>query len=682
MADRRTRDPQTLVWSDDNAVMKTIQATHGLDDFAFKIRPLLLDIRDKRTGFLNEIDLGDISMQEKLVLEINNISWEVKSIHASNVVEMLPIGGILSNCGDGENMHKTVLDVFNALSSFFWAGKAVIALAAFAVNYGEFWLVKQLQSTNPVAQSLAFLEQLQPEMEQKLMFQNMDTLIKAVLNLTKCICESVDVQSNNYLKPDLPELKSMMAKIPEYTYWIIRSIVTCQTQLSNLNAYEYTSSSIEALNVSILVDKVTGFSDSMRTQLDLCYQQAEENRNVDVYGKLKKLLEVTSNKDNVMILKALISDQEETPLYDGHTNTQVRIEDLGNKMVLLYLSELKQSCSLELSVLSEMYLTTGQKPKEYEIVWIPVIEEKSLANPEKKKLFKEVQNTMPWLSLRDLSLLDPAVVKYIKDDWQFQRRSMIKVVYQQGRLSKNHDAMHMVFIWGCLAEPFSRKKEKDLWEKENWSVDLLLNNIETSAIEWALEGKFICLYGGEDTVWIQNFTTVVSDIFQQSQVPIMTLYLGTNDMNAIVEQKKYSNIILDPMKIKLFWARLESIRQSRVQIGVLPESDEIIKEVFKMLSFGCSKRGWAIISKGSNEMAKGMGDIMLKALSEYDQWKGNVELKGFVTALEEYMGTIGTSYFCNKFIVPKTKNGLPEKMDCFECRREMRMSVRFTCCGD
>ncbi|KAK6134859.1 hypothetical protein DH2020_031400 [Rehmannia glutinosa] len=480
MADRRTRDPQTLVWSDDNAVMKTIQATHGLDDFTFKIRPLLLviedimsltahkrddiqDIRDKRTGFLNEIDLGDISMQEKLVLEINNISWE-----------------ILSNCGDGENMHKTVLDVFNALSSFFWAGKAVIALAAFAVNYGEFWLVKQLQSTNPVAQSLAFLEQLQPEMEQTLMFQNMDKLIKAVLNLTKCICESVDVQSNNYLKPDLPELKSMMAKIPEYTYWIIRSIVTCQTQLSNLNAYE----------------------------------------NVDVYGKLKKLLEVTSNKDNVMILKALISDQEETPLYDGHTNTQAR------------------------------------------------------------------------------------------------------------------------------------------------------------------EGKFICLYGGEDTVWIQNFTTAVSDIFQQSQVPIMMLYLGTNDTNAIVEQKNYSNIILDPMKIKLFWARLESIRQSRVQIGVLPESDEIIKEVFKMLSFGCSKRGWAIISKGSKEMAKGMGDIMLKALSEYDQWKGNVELKGFVNALEEYMGTIGTSYFCNKFIVPKTKNGLPEKMDCFECRREMRMSVRFTCCGD
>lgn len=145
----------------------------------------------------------------------------------------------MGKVSSGENIQETVLEILNALSSFFWAGKGVIALAAFAVNYGEFWLVEQLHSTNPVAESLAVLEQLPTEVEQSLMFQEMANLIKVVLNLTKCICESVDLQAHKYLNSDMPVVKNMMVQIPEYTYWIIRSIVTCQSQLSNLNASEY-----------------------------------------------------------------------------------------------------------------------------------------------------------------------------------------------------------------------------------------------------------------------------------------------------------------------------------------------------------------------------------------------------------------------------------------------------------
>ncbi|KAL0399863.1 UNVERIFIED_CONTAM: protein SIEVE ELEMENT OCCLUSION B [Sesamum radiatum] len=131
-------------------------------------------------------------------------------------------------------MHETLLAIFNALSPFFWAGKGVIALAAFAVNYGEFWLVEQLRSSNnPVAQSLASLEPL-PREEQLSMFQDMSRLVQAILKLTKCICESFDLQNHKYFQPDEPVYNSMMAQIPEYTYWIIRSIVICQ---SNLNAY-------------------------------------------------------------------------------------------------------------------------------------------------------------------------------------------------------------------------------------------------------------------------------------------------------------------------------------------------------------------------------------------------------------------------------------------------------------
>lgn len=53
----------------------------------------------------------------------------------------------------------------------------------------------------------------------------------------------------------------------------------------------------------------------------LCF--VEEKRIEDVYQKLKKLNEITSNKDNVKILKALISEEEDMPLYDGSAKTQV-----------------------------------------------------------------------------------------------------------------------------------------------------------------------------------------------------------------------------------------------------------------------------------------------------------------------------------------------------------------------
>lgn len=46
------------------------------------------------------------------------------------------------------------------LSTFDWDAKVVLALAAFAVNYGNFGLTMQLHPTNPLAKAIAVLRQL------------------------------------------------------------------------------------------------------------------------------------------------------------------------------------------------------------------------------------------------------------------------------------------------------------------------------------------------------------------------------------------------------------------------------------------------------------------------------------------------------------------------------------------
>ncbi|KAG8386991.1 hypothetical protein BUALT_Bualt03G0206100 [Buddleja alternifolia] len=661
----------------DNAVIKQIEATHGPDDSQFSIKSLLSVIQDiiilskpdnKRDDIQDISNKGIGSFDDKLVLKINNISWE-----------------ILGNCSGGEQTNKTIFDVFNALSSFFWSGKAVLALAAFAVNYGEFWLLEQLRTTDPVAQSLALLEQLPSE---TVTFRNMaDKLITNILDLLKYISSYEDLRSNNYVEPNT--LKDMTIQIHTYNYWIIRSIVACQSQLTSLKTYGYTSSSTESSDITDLVEKLYQFGLSMRNQLDSCREQADEKRIEAVKQNLKKLFDI-SGKDNVTILKALISDKEDKPLYDGTSGERVKIDTLKRKTVLLYLSELKHS-TLELSVLIDMYQQSGPKPEDYEIVWLPMVERSSLLKPEKKKTFTDIKNSMPWLTFHDVSLLDTAVVKYIKSEWQFSRRSMIKVVDGQGRLLVDHDAMHMILIWGNLAKPFSGKAEQTLWEKENWRVELLLNKIVPSAIQWAGKGKLICLYGGEDLEWIQKFKTTILAISRVANLPLMTLFMGASNMsneivnkyNAVISANEVNCTIVSYTEMMQFWARIESIWHSRVQSGMLPESDEIIREVFKMRSFDCSRRGWAIISDGSEEMAKGMGDAMLKCLSEYSMWMGNIEKKGFVAAIKDYISSFGTSDLRNTFSVTTTKLGeLPHKMVCFECRREMKMSIRFTCCGD
>ena len=60
----------------------------------------------------------------------------------------------------GGDVHATTMGILGMLSSYSWDAKVVIALAAFAANFGEFWLVAQLHATNRLAKSVAKLKHI------------------------------------------------------------------------------------------------------------------------------------------------------------------------------------------------------------------------------------------------------------------------------------------------------------------------------------------------------------------------------------------------------------------------------------------------------------------------------------------------------------------------------------------
>ncbi|MFS8020509.1 putative sieve element occlusion [Helianthus anomalus] len=140
-------------------------------------------------------------------------------------------------CAGGGDTHATAIGILNTLSNYGWDAKAVITLAAFAVNYGEFWLVAQLHKTNPLAKSLALLKQLPDVLEHreslKTRFNVVNNLVKAMFEVTHIIIKFKGLPKQ-YISPNTPELVTATTHIPTAVYWIIRSIVACASVLTNL----------------------------------------------------------------------------------------------------------------------------------------------------------------------------------------------------------------------------------------------------------------------------------------------------------------------------------------------------------------------------------------------------------------------------------------------------------------
>lgn len=112
-----------------------------------------------------------------------------------------------------------------------------LALSAFAVTYGEFWLVAQSYTSNQLAKAVAILKQL-PEIlehsaELKPQFDAIKSLIKAMVDISKCIVEFRELPAN-YITTDVEALSTAMAHIPVAVYWTIRSILACASQLTGL----------------------------------------------------------------------------------------------------------------------------------------------------------------------------------------------------------------------------------------------------------------------------------------------------------------------------------------------------------------------------------------------------------------------------------------------------------------
>lgn len=166
----------------------------------------------------------------------------------------------------------------------------------------------------------------------------------------------------------------------------------------------------------------------------------------------------------------------------------------------------------ELLILGHMYRDARTKQEfEYEIVWLPMLGE----NHKLELLFPR----MPWYALHDPALVEPAVARYIKEVWHFTKKPMLVALDPQGRMVCPN-AIHMVWIWGNMAYPFTNKRELDLWNHEEWRLQLVVNGIDPTILDW---------------VTIRIYLFIVLDLV----IKILTFFFIFLVLTRFVEKRSY-----------------------------------------------------------------------------------------------------------------------------------------------
>lgn len=688
--------------ADESALRKKILETHAYDGGAFDTKSVLATLE----GILNLVTPGVdtiVNGPTDHVEKLDNgimVPSGLKSLPDTLPFLLHKISCVLTCKCSGSDSHSSAMEILKLLSSYTWEAKIVIVLASYVVDYAQFSLLTKLYTTHPLAQLIAILKQIPQNIDHlsdliKSKLHTIVSLINLSIEVTKFITKFNTLPSK-YISNDAQPMVVALAQIPIAVYWITRVVVACASQITEiLGITQVISSYTETWDLSSLEQKIVSIQTTFNIQLDLCYKYIEEKKQIEHVQTIKETIEQTSRDstvyvDNQKILQLIIYVKDGSlPLASGpDKTTKVGVDVLKGKTVLLLISDLEISYD-EIFILTQIYQASRKDTNlQYEIVWLPIAEN---VDEEFDKKFFDLKKKMPWYTVEHPSLLEAAVTRYVKEEWHYSRKPILVALDPQGKVS-SPNAYHMLWTWGNAAYPFTVSRDLELWSSQEWSLKLLVNDIDLTISKWMKEEKVICLYGGENYEWIQEFVTTGKELANSAGIKIEMVYVGKNTTKERI--KKLSEILggrslvwENPAFTWYFWTRIESMMYSKIQHGAKVATDKesgdyILVEVLNMLTLGGSDQGWGLISQGGgSKIARAKGDVILKALLEFKTWSVEVKQKGFVGALNAYLAGRHTKEHCNRLILPGLDD-IPEMVVCTECHRPMEKYIMYRCCNE
>ncbi|KAH7522201.1 hypothetical protein FEM48_Zijuj07G0113200 [Ziziphus jujuba var. spinosa] len=639
----------------DNKIMDLIYATHVHADETFDDDSLFIiveNILKRATQIVDKVVQGS-------QVHVENIEEQTPKPNFSvPLCTLKQIGCELSCKAPGEDVaHKTTLSILNKLSTYSWEAKSVLALAAFAMEYGDFWLLAQLQHTDHLAKSVGILKRV-PILTKPADLHKRRQAILELNNLIKATLQVIEIfdqfdKLSAYDPKDIPGLSIAMDHIPVDVYWSILTIVACSTKLTILSSDEPD----KPHDLSPYSQKIHYILNKLKIQLIVCRRQLEE---AETYRKLRKMVQTPTEVMEVFKALTFTKDKPQ-PLIDGSTNKTVNIEVLRRKNIFLFISTLEIT-EEDISIVKPIYEGT-RKDDRYKIVWIPVVEQWTI---ELQKKFETLRSKMPWFTIQSIS---PTVgIKFIKEEWHFKGKPTVVVMNPQGKV-ENPNALHLIRLWGMRAFPFDKAADETLSKELTW-IGPVVNNIDPIIQTWIKEEKYIFFYGGHDNEWIQQFTkratTLANDpVIKDSKIKIELFCIGKSGKGGE-----------DHGIIGRFWSGIESLFFTKVHKQV----DPVTQEIQKLLSYK-NESGWAVLSKGSTVVTAGHGLTILRVLEDFEKWKEVAREKGFEFTFKEYHNRVIQSVrHCCRLDIPSATGKTPEIMKCPECPRTMEMFISYKCC--
>ncbi|PPS13116.1 hypothetical protein GOBAR_AA07542 [Gossypium barbadense] len=617
-------------WMFDDAMNERIRSTHVPDGRVVDVTSVLQVTRNVLRHIIPNINL---SMNGHI--DASDDQTNLSAVDGAHDALHKICCELSCKCSRGGDAHATTMAIFNMLSSYSWGAKVVLALAAFAVNFGEFWLIAQLCTSNSLAKSVALLKQpdiLEHSQTLKTHFDALSKLVNAMVDVTKCIVELTELPSK-YISIDEPPLSTAMAHIHTATYWIISSVVVCTRQITSLVGmrHEFTTSTSEAWELSSLAHKVSSIHEHLQSRLHLCYERIDEKKLMEAFEHFKRTIE-TPQVDNLMILQNIFGKEESLLNPD---RAEVYINVLRRKHVLLLISDLDISQE-EIRVLEDVYKERVSSGLNYEIIWLPVMD-RTTWNDGYQEKFSTLQSIMSWYTVSHHVAIEPAVIKYIREEWGFVKKPIAVTLNPQGKVSQQ---------------------------------------------------KVVCFYGGVKMEWIESFTTATKGVANALDIGIEMVYVGKKNarervqkITGLIKEKELSHAWEDD-NVWFFWNLLESMLYSKTQHGKTIENDVIKQEVMTMLGYDSSKNGWAVFYTGSGEMVKANGEKVLSTMESFDEWEKLAKQMGFIPALRKKLEGVIQHHHCTRLILPGNSGRNPERVQCAECGRPMELNFLYSCCAE
>ncbi|KAG2273373.1 hypothetical protein Bca4012_086077 [Brassica carinata] len=681
--------------SDDRVMADRVLKTHSPDMVFFDVKSLLSVVDDIFKSHVPSIDssapkpslvfkeYADHVSFETFADLIDQISCEIecKCLHGGESHGMKTTGIHL------DSRNTTTFSVLSMVSKYRWDAKLVLILAALAVKYGVFLLLAETYATNQLTKSLALIKQM-PSIfsRQNALHQRLDKtrgLMQDMVDLTTTIIQIHQL-------PPKHITAAFTDHVPTAVYWIVRCVLICASHISGASGFKQDQimSFMEVSEMHENSERLRKINAYLLEQLKKSHLTIEDGIMEEEYQELIQTFTTIIHVDVVPSLIRLLRPIDFLYHGDGASKRRVGINVLTQKHVLLLVSDL-ENIEKELYILESLYTEAWQQ--SFEILWVPVQDFWTEADDAK---FESLHSNMKWYVLGEPRRLRRSAVRFVRQWWGFKNRPILIALDPKGQVMSTN-AFPMVWIWQPFAHPFTTSRERDLWGEQEWNLEFLIDGTDPHSLNQLVEGKYICLYGGEDMQWIRNFTSLWRSVAKAANIPLEMVYVGKRNpkkgiqpiINTIREDN-LSHTLPDLFQIWFFWTRIESMWESKQRMlkahGTKgfkeEEKDLVLQEIVAMLGYGGEGDGWGLVSRTSDLMVRAKGNLFSKGLAEYNEWEVNIPTHGFLKALNDHLLMRLPPHHCTRFMLPETAGIIPNEVECTECRRTMEKYYLYQCC--